>query len=172
LQQTTDGQRAFLKTLFLGFAKVLPYRWIESRGFDLSDLLSTLFSYPAQYSLRTPEKGPQDKAMNSYNHYAYGAVGAWIYQTVAGLDLDLQEPGYKHIIFKPRPGGSLTWAEAELKISSGKARIRWEKTPKGLSLDLHVPSGSRATLIPPPEYGGPRKLKSGRHQISLHSRRA
>jgi alpha-L-rhamnosidase len=120
----------------------------------------------------TPEKGPQDKAMNSYNHYAYGAVGAWIYQTVAGLDLDLQEPGYKHIIFKPRPGGSLTWAEAELKISSGKARIRWEKTPKGLSLDLHVPSGSRATLIPPPEYGGLRKLKSGRHQISLHSRRA
>ncbi|HEY8966026.1 MAG TPA: family 78 glycoside hydrolase catalytic domain [Candidatus Methylacidiphilales bacterium] len=115
----------------------------------------------------TPEKGPQDKGMNSYNHYAYGAVGAWMYATVAGLDLDPEEPGYRHIVFRPRPGGTLTWAEAELETSRGKAAIRWDETKAGLKLDLLVPKGSRGTLRPPPGFGEERTFGPGRHRLLL-----
>lgn len=117
----------------------------------------------------TPEKGFQTKGMNSFNHYAYGAVGEWMVRTVAGLDLDPQAPGYRHIIFRPRPGGSLTWAEAQLETVHGAAMIRWEKVKAGLKLDLTVPSGSRATLHPPAGYGKVRKLKPGRYHLVLKS---
>ena len=52
----------------------------------------------------TEERGFQDAGMNSFNHYAYGSIGAWLYQNVAGLEPGL--PGYKHIVIKPQPGGS------------------------------------------------------------------
>ena len=61
--------------------------------------------------------------MNSFNHYAYGAVGAWMYRTVAGLELDPAQPGYQHVIFRPRPGGSLTWAKARLTTPQGETAI-------------------------------------------------
>ena len=84
--------------------------------------------------------------MNSFNHYAYGAVGAWMVQSVAGLELDPNEPGYKHIIFRPRPGGTITWAEATLRTVFGSAAIHWELKGSELHINLLVPAGSRATL--------------------------
>ena len=52
--------------------------------------------------------------MNSFNHYAYGAVGAWMYAVIGGIDLDPDQPGYKHIVMHPYPGGGLTYATVEL----------------------------------------------------------
>ena len=115
----------------------------------------------------SPEKGPQHKEMNSYNHYAYGAVGAWMVRSVAGLELDPAEPGYRHIIFRPRPGGTLTWAEAELETPQGKTRIRWDSTKAGLKVDLTVPKGARATLRPPDANGKEIAFSPGRHKMTL-----
>ena len=115
----------------------------------------------------TPDKGFQTPGMNSFNHYAYGAVGAWMYRTVAGIDLDSSDPGYAHILFRPRPGGSITWAKATLKTPNGEAAIHWKLDNETLVLDLLVPSGSRATLHPPGKYGSALELQSGHHQISL-----
>jgi alpha-L-rhamnosidase len=98
----------------------------------------------------TPEKGFQGNGMNSFNHYAYGAVGAWMYRSVAGLDLDPEEPGYWHIVFRPRPGGSLTWAEASLKTPLGEAGIRWERESHRLRLRMKIPEGAYGTLDLPP----------------------
>ena len=50
-----------------------------------------------------------------FNHYAYGAIGEWMYRVVAGLELDPAEPGYKHVLVQPQPGGGLTSAEARLE---------------------------------------------------------
>jgi alpha-L-rhamnosidase len=111
----------------------------------------------------TPEKGPQDKSMNSYNHYAYGAVGAWMYKTVAGLELDPEDPGYRHIIFRPRPGGSLTWAEASLQTPHGRASIHWEKSGGALKVEMRVPDGCRATLLPPGNSTGSQSFGPGCH---------
>jgi len=115
----------------------------------------------------TPEKGFQDKGMNSFNHYAYGAVGAWMYRTVAGLELDPADPGYHHVIFRPRPGGTITWAEASLKTKRGLASIHWELKAGELCIDVTVPEGSRGTLSLPDGYKAqfPDSLPPGAHSI-------
>jgi len=100
----------------------------------------------------TPEKGFQDKGMNSFNHYAYGAVGAWMYRSVAGLELKAEDPGYRHIIFRPRPGGSITSAHAELKTPQGPTGISWRIEGTNLVVEAFVPAGARATFSPPPGY--------------------
>jgi alpha-L-rhamnosidase len=116
----------------------------------------------------TPDKGFQDKGMNSFNHYAYGAVGAWMYRAVAGLELDPQEPGYRHIIFRPRPGGTLTWAEASLQTPHGEAAIHWELKEGSLHLSLAVPQGCRATFQPPAGFDAAlSKLTAGTHKLVL-----
>ena len=66
--------------------------------------------------------------------------------TVAGLELDPVETGYKKIVFKPRPGGTLTWAKATLETPQGKAGIHWQLKDEELHLELTVPSGSEAIL--------------------------
>jgi alpha-L-rhamnosidase len=116
----------------------------------------------------TKEKGFQDKFMNSFNHYAYGAVGAWMTRSVAGLELDSEEPGYRHIIFRPRPGGSLTWAEASLQTDRGQVGIKWRVDSTGLVLNLTVPQGSRASLDAPPGYKrGKSNFLPGEHEVLL-----
>ena len=116
----------------------------------------------------TKEKGFQDKFMNSFNHYAYGAVGAWMTRSVAGLELDSEEPGYRHIIFRPRPGGSLTWAEASLQTDRGQVGIKWRVDSTGLVLNLTVPQGSRASLDAPPGYKrGKLNFLPGEHEVLL-----
>lgn len=118
----------------------------------------------------TPEKGFQDKGMNSFNHYAYGAVGAWMYRTVAGLDLDPEEPGYRHIIFRPRPGGSITWAEAKLPTAHGETAIRWELKENTLHVELAVPEDCHATFQPPAGYNAELSHHgAGNHKLILHA---
>ena len=116
----------------------------------------------------TPDKGFQDTAMNSFNHYAYGAVGAWMVTTVAGLELDAAEPGYRHIIFKPRPGGTLTHARAQLATSLGDVSISWRLSEGQLQLDLVVPPDARATLdLPVVCATASRSLPPGAHRLSF-----
>lgn len=115
----------------------------------------------------TPDKGFQDKGMNSFNHYAYGSVGAWMVQSVAGLDLDPDEPGYRRVIFRPRPGGTIIWAETSLKTPFGLASIRWELKDSELHLDLTVPRDSHATLSLPNGFTAqlPADLPPGAHSF-------
>jgi len=119
----------------------------------------------------TPSKGFQDKGMNSFNHYAYGAVGAWMYRVIAGLDLDPEEPGYRHILFRPRPGGSITRAAARLKTPHGETSIRWELPQGQLHVDLLVPEGCHADFSPPPGFEAPTccDYPAGAHRFSLRN---
>ena len=115
----------------------------------------------------TPEKGFQDVGMNSFNHYAYGAIGAWMVSTVAGLDLDPEEPGYRHINFRPRPGGTISWAKASLETPFGLASIHWELKEGLLHINLLVPANARATISLPPSYSTEAglEIEAGSHQI-------
>jgi alpha-L-rhamnosidase len=118
----------------------------------------------------TPDKGFQDKGMNSFNHYAYGAVGDWMVSTVAGLEI--AEPGYRKILFKPRPGGSLTQASAKLQTRFGTASIAWEMKNNQLHLDLEIPPGTSAELSLPGGWQGDKTgpLSPGRHTIEATRR--
>ncbi len=52
-----------------------------------------------------PDSTFETPSMNSFNHYAYGAIGDWMYRVIAGLDTYADGPGYKHILVMPHPGG-------------------------------------------------------------------
>nr|MCU0750905.1 glycoside hydrolase family 78 protein [Akkermansiaceae bacterium] len=71
------------------------------------------------------ENGFGDAGMNSFNHYAYGAIGQWMHERIAGLAPDTAQPGYKHFFIQPAPGGPLTSARAELMTPYGKASSAW-----------------------------------------------
>jgi hypothetical protein len=84
--------------------------------------------------------------MNSFNHYAYGAIGDWMYQVVAGLDTDSHEPGYKHVLIQPHPGGGLTHARAVLDSPYGQIISSWQLTDADLRLHVTVPPNAWATV--------------------------
>jgi alpha-L-rhamnosidase len=96
-----------------------------------------------------PDGTFQDPSMNSFNHYAYGAVGDWMYQVIAGLNVDPYAPGYKHVIIHPRPGGGLTSASAELETPYGRLASSWTLEETGFHLKLTVPPNTRATVYLP-----------------------
>jgi alpha-L-rhamnosidase len=88
----------------------------------------------------------QDAGMNSFNHYAYGAVGEWMYRVMAGLDIDESMPGYKHIIIAPHPGGDFTEVNARHDTPFGRAASHWTKTASGFDLSVDVPPNTTATV--------------------------
>jgi alpha-L-rhamnosidase len=93
-----------------------------------------------------PDSSFQEISMNSFNHYAYGAIGDWMVRVVAGLDLDEAAPGYKHLIIHPQPGGSLTSARAELMTQYGGAASGWKIEGGQFHLDVRVPPNTYATV--------------------------
>ncbi|MCP5532634.1 MAG: family 78 glycoside hydrolase catalytic domain [Akkermansiaceae bacterium] len=84
--------------------------------------------------------------MNSFNHYAYGAIGQWMYERIAGLAPDPEHPGYKRFFIQPMPGGPLTEAAAELDTPYGKARSAWKLEDETMRLEAVVPPNSGAVL--------------------------
>jgi alpha-L-rhamnosidase len=101
----------------------------------------------------TEENGFQDAGMNSFNHYAYGSIGAWLYNTVAGIEIDAQKPGYKHIRLQPQPGGGLTSACGKLNTPYGEVISDWRLNGGAFDWNVVVPPNTTATLIPPKRSG-------------------
>jgi alpha-L-rhamnosidase len=97
----------------------------------------------------TEERGFQDPGMNSFNHYAYGSIGAWLYQTVAGIEIDPANPGYKHTYIRPQPGGGLTSARASLQTVYGLLESNWRLEDNVLHLEVTVPVNTTATVTLP-----------------------
>ena len=97
----------------------------------------------------TKEHGFGDVGMNSFNHYAYGSIGEWLYATVAGIDVDPERPGYKHVIIRPEPGGELTWAKGELRSLYGRISSAWRIEGQTLHLDVTIPANTTATVLLP-----------------------
>ncbi|MFN8487485.1 MAG: glycoside hydrolase family 78 protein [Caldilineaceae bacterium] len=93
-----------------------------------------------------PDGSFQDAGMNSFNHYAYGAIGEWLYRVVAGIEIDPAEPGYKHIFFQPQPGGGLTSVRATLDSPYGPVAAAWELTANDFRLNVTVPPNTHATV--------------------------
>jgi len=93
-----------------------------------------------------PDGSFQDAGMNSFNHYAYGAIGEWLYRVVAGVEVDPAEPGYKHILFQPQPGGGLTQARLTLDSPYGPLDSAWTLTADDFRLQITVPPNAHATV--------------------------
>jgi alpha-L-rhamnosidase len=96
-----------------------------------------------------PDSTFQTPGMNSFNHYAYGAIGDWMYRVIAGIDTDEQATGYKKIMIKPHAGGGLTNASADLNTYYGKITSAWKQDTGRLQLNVTIPCNTTAVVYLP-----------------------
>jgi len=108
----------------------------------------------------TPEQGFHPSRMNSFNHYAFGAVGDWMYRYLAGLEPI--EPGYRRVRFQPRPGAGFTAASATHESLYGVHACSWQLEGGRLAIDVQVPGNTTATLVLPT---GSVEVAPGRHHV-------
>ncbi|MEE8440963.1 MAG: alpha-L-rhamnosidase C-terminal domain-containing protein [Spirochaetia bacterium] len=97
----------------------------------------------------TIENGFGPVEMNSFNHYAYGAIGEWMYATVSGLSVDFSSETGSPIEIAPQPGYGLTRASAELLTPYGFARSSWQLHEGTVTLSIVVPANTSANLSVP-----------------------
>lgn len=88
--------------------------------------------------------GPVD--MNSFNHYAYGAIAEWIFSYNLGIQRDEDKPGYKHVILQPRIGGKMRYAKGKFETPYGEIASSWYKTADGYIYRVHIPANTTASL--------------------------
>jgi alpha-L-rhamnosidase len=93
-----------------------------------------------------PDGSFQDVSMNSFNHYAYGAVGDWMYRVMAGIEIDESAPAYKHVLVQPRPGGGYTSVKASHETPYGTVASAWTLREGRFELAVEVPPNTRATV--------------------------
>jgi Glycogen debranching enzyme len=110
-----------------------------------------------------PDGSFQDVGMNSFNHYAYGAIGDWLYRHVAGIDFDVENPGYKHFILAPHPGGGLTNAVSELESVYGKIVSKWTVVNNEFGYEVVIPANTSASVTLP--YATLAKVKLNNHPV-------
>jgi alpha-L-rhamnosidase len=93
-----------------------------------------------------PDGSFQTPEMNSFNHYAYGAIGEWMYRVMAGIGIDEAASGYKHVLIQPRPGGGFTRVKASHETMYGKVSSAWAFEGGRFELAIEVPPNTRATV--------------------------
>ena len=112
-----------------------------------------------------PDGTFQTVGMNSFNHYAYGAIGEWLYTHVAGIEIDKENPGYKHFILAPHPGGGLTNANAEFESMFGKIKSAWKIDDGNFMVEVEIPANTTATVILP--NSEKKELGSGKYSFTV-----
>jgi len=163
-----------LTTGFIGTPLLCP---VLSR-FGHNDLAYTVLlkeTYPSWlYSIRngattmwerwnsyTREDGFGPVNMNSFNHYAYGAIGEWMTSVIGGIRPI--QPGFRQVLFAPRPGPGVTSASTTLKIAEGTLECHWQLESGRLKIAVHVPAGITARIEPPAGFSGkmPSRIPTG-----------
>jgi alpha-L-rhamnosidase len=149
-----------LSTGFVGLSYLVPtladtghldiaYRLLNndtfpSWGYSIKNGATTIWE---RWDGWTEEKGFQTPGMNSFNHYAFGSIGRWLFGSVAGIDTD--GPGYKRIIIQPRPGGGLDYAKASYKSINGEIVSDWKIKGDKFTLNVTIPANTTATVYVP-----------------------
>ncbi|MBI4325727.1 MAG: glycoside hydrolase family 78 protein [Chloroflexi bacterium] len=98
--------------------------------------------------------GFQDAGMNSFNHWAFGAVGEWVWRELAGINPDESQPGYKHFVIRPRPTPGLTWAKGRYDSIRGRIVSDWQIEKATLRLRITIPCNTTATVYVPAKEAG------------------
>ena len=149
-----------LTTGFLGTPWLLPALSAIGRE-DLAWVLLTRKEYPSwgyevdngattmweRWNSIMPDGSFGDVNMNSFNHYAYGAVGDWMYQNIGAIKA--VEPGYRKIRVQPTPGGGVTHGAGRLDSVYGTIATDWALDGDDLSLAVEVPVGTTADVVVP-----------------------
>lgn len=122
--------------------RLLHRRTFPSWGYQIDRGATTMWE---RWDSVKEDGGFQDVGMNSFNHYAYGCVGAWMYENPAGIAPG--EPGYRTIVVRPRPGGGVRTASARFESPYGTVRTRWTLDGDDrLALTVTVPVNTTAEV--------------------------
>ena len=84
--------------------------------------------------------------MNSFNHYAYGAVFDWIFENSAGISTSEDKPGYRHILIKPIPDKRLKFVDSSIMSRAGLVESKWKITGEDVRFEFNIPEKSTATI--------------------------
>lgn len=112
----------------------------------------------------TVDGGMGPRGMNSFNHYAYGCVCQWLWETAAGIAADPKEPGFKHIIMKPVPDKRLGHLKAEYKSAAGLIKSAWQYKGDQWIWTFTIPKGATASVTLPGETSS-KEYKAGTYTI-------
>ena len=153
-----------LQTGFLGTALLMPvltengmvdmaYELLLQRKnpswlYSIDNGATTIWERWDSYTL---EKGIGKGGMNSFNHYAYGCVCEWIWETAAGISSDISAPGFKHIVMKPVPDKRLGFVKAEYNSAAGLIKSAWRYEGDKWIWEFTIPKGSTASVTIPGE---------------------
>ncbi|MGH1564200.1 family 78 glycoside hydrolase catalytic domain [Mumia sp. DW29H23] len=160
--ETLERRDYHLSTGFLGVDGLLPalteagrtdiaYKLLQhedypSWGYEIGKGATTIWE---RWNSINPDGTFNDVGMNSFNHYAYGAVGEWMYRTMAGVSA--AEPGYRKVLVAPEPGAGIDHATFSLGTRYGTVRSAWKKVAGGLDLEVSVPANATAEVrVPAP----------------------
>jgi len=130
----------------------IAYRLLESRRFpswlySIDQGATTIWERWDGY---VKGRGFQNPGMNSFNHYAIGAVGEWMFRNIVGINNDITNPGYKHFTISPIPGGSINWAKGSYHSIAGEIVVDWKKgNNDSIDLKIKIPVNTTATVIIP-----------------------
>ena len=113
----------------------------------------------------TKKDGFGPVSMNSFNHYAYGAVLAWIYKTAAGIAADPTAPGFRNVILAPKPDRRLGFVKAEYKSSAGLIKSAWRYEGDQWVWEFSIPAGAKALVTLPGEDAA-HEFAAGDHRIT------
>jgi len=157
-----EDRDGHLSTGFMGIAHLLP-ALTENGALDVAYRLLQNDTFPSWgYSIRqgattiwerwdgwTEESGFEASGMNSFNHYAFGAVGEWLYETVGGIRVDHTAPAV--VTIHPRPGAGIVWARTTYPSIHGDVACSWALQDGVLTVDATVPVGPSAQIwLPAP----------------------
>ena len=113
--------------------------WLHSVKHGATTIWERWDGIRADGSLNTP-------SMNSFNHYAFGAVVDWMYGKAAGIEPMEDAPGYEKVLIAPLPDERLGFVKAEYKSRYGVIRSCWAFTPEGLRYQIEIPQGVQALI--------------------------
>lgn len=114
----------------------------------------------------TIEDGMGPNGMNSFNHYAYGCVCQWIWETAAGICADPAAPGFRHIIMKPLPDRRLGYIDASFDSAAGTIRSSWRYEGDSWIWEFTIPEGSTARVTLPGETASS-EYQSGSYTVNI-----
>ena len=177
LRKNFEEHENCLQTGFLGTSILMPvltengmvdiaYELLFQRKnpswlYSIDNGATTIWERWNSYTL---EEGVSKHGMNSFNHYAYGCVCEWIWETVAGISCDESNPGFKQIVMKPVPDKRLGFVKAEYNSAAGLIKSAWRYEGDKWVWEFTVPKGATASVTLPGESEA-KIYESGSHKI-------
>lgn len=145
--------------------RLLHNKTFPSWGFEIENGATTIWE---RWDGWTPKRGFQDEGMNSFAHYAYGAVMQWVFENIGGIKPS--GAGFSHITIAPQIDPNLTHATTTYNSIRGEIKTSWKIENAILKLTVTIPANSKAVVMVPTKNGESKSVEvgSGTHHYEVN----